>query len=70
MLVAASFENLTLTIHFLLRLASQASDLAFFVSDLRAGECPAGEMTRNNRRVDQRAPISSSETSIGRSLPF
>ena len=34
MLVAASFENLTLTIHFLLRLASQASDLAFFVSDL------------------------------------
>ena len=34
MSVAASFENPTLTIHFLLRLASQASDLAFFVSDL------------------------------------
>ena len=34
MLVAASFENLTVTIHFLLRLASQASDLTFFVSDL------------------------------------
>ena len=66
MLAAASFENLTLTIHFLLRLASQASDLAFFVSDRKSGECPAGETTRNNCRVDQRGPTPSSEASIGR----
>ena len=70
MSVAAWFENLALTIHFLLRLASQASDLAFFCFGPKSGECPAGEMTRNNRRVDQRAPYPRWKQSIGRSLPF
>ena len=58
MSVAAWFENLALTIHFLLRLVSQASNLAFFLFG------PKSRRMSGRRDDPQQSPSGSTRTYI------